>query len=334
MSRSDLFPSVYMRDWRNTNRLKPNFTPPRLNFNGFVDFVFNPEIAAQLGAGVALRTQISSLVQTASLPQITFNTDVKNQYNIKRIVQTGVSFSPVNITVLDTVSNDWLLVFMRYFSHHYMQPRNKTTQGTGNSRDQNPKAYMSSSDTWTRTSAFMADTFDSNSAGLNTVNLPFLDQVKLISYSGGKGVEYILFKPTITQFSMGDLDYSSSETRKFTMAFEYENFTINEKVNFTLDSTDRARFESYNTLFKSDILDSLNNDKFGHKRRDLAFLGTPADTADRTPQATPGGKSAKAGTAPTSNALTNTVSTPFSKVTSAVSRAASAVRSVTGLIGR
>lgn len=327
MSRSDLFPSVYMRDWRNTNRLKPNFTPPRLTFNGFVDFVFNPEIAAQLGAGVSFRTQISSLVQTASLPAITFNTDVKNQYNIKRIVQTGVNFTPVTISVLDTVSNDWLLMFMRYFSYHYMQPRNKTTQGTGNSRDQNPKAYMSGSDTWTRSSAFMADTFDSNTAGLNTVNLPFLDHIKLVTYAGGKGVEYILFKPTITTFSMGEIDYTVSETRKFNMAFEYENFTINEKVNFTLDSTDRARFESYNTAFVSDILDSFNKEKFGHRRRDLAFLGTPAETADRTPQGIPAGvqspSSAGAVQSPTgiltntlrniTKTVTNTINKPFGR---------------------
>lgn len=327
MSRSDLFPSVYMRDWRNTNRFKPNFTPPRLTFNGFVDFVFNPEIAAQLGAGVSFRTQISSLVQTASLPAITFNTDIKNQYNIKRIVQTGVNFTPVNISVLDTVSNDWLLMFMRYFSYHYMQPRNKTTQGTGNSRDQNPKAYLSGSDTWTRSSAFMADTFDSNTAGLNTVNLPFLDHIKLVTYAGGKGVEYILFKPTITTFSMGEIDYTVSETRKFNMAFEYENFTINEKVNFTLDSTDRARFESYNTAFVSDILDSFNKEKFGHRRRDLAFLGTPAETADRTPQGIPAGvqspSSAGAVQSPTgiltntlrniTKTVTNTINKPFGR---------------------
>lgn len=323
MSRSDLFPSVYMRDWRNTNRFKPNFTPPRLTFNGFVDFVFNPEIAAQLGAGVSFRTQISSLVQTASLPAITFNTDIKNQYNIKRIVQTGVSFTPVNISVLDTVSNEWLLMFMRYFSYHYMQPRNKTTQGTGNSRDQNPKAYMSGSDTWTRSSAFMADTFDSNTAGLNTVNLPFLDHIKLVSYAGGKGVEYILFKPTLTTFSMGEIDYTASETRKFNMAFEYENFTINEKVNFTLDSTDRARFESYNTAFVSDILDSFNKEKFGYRRRDLEFLGTPAETADRTPQGIPAGvqSPSSAGAVQTpSGVLSNTLKNITKTVTNTITK--------------
>jgi hypothetical protein len=331
MSRSDLFPSVYMRDWRNANRFKPNFTPPRLNFNGFVDFVFNPEISAQLGAGLAFRTQISSLVQTASLPQVTFNTDVKNQYNIRRVVQTGINFSPVTITVLDTVSNEWLLMFMRYFSYHYMQPRNKTNQGTGNNRDLNPKAYLSGSETWTRPSAFMADTFESNAAGLNSVNLPFLDQVKLITYAGGKGVEYILFKPTITTFGMGEIDYSTSETRKFTMAFEYENFTINEKVNFNLDSADRARFESYNTLFVSDILDSLNKAKFGYRRRDLEFLGTPAEPAQRTPHGIPAGEKAppssgalqtqlgalsdrlRSATNKVTSAVTNTISKPFGR---------------------
>jgi len=269
MARSDLFPSLYFRDWQNANRLKPNYTPPRQNFNGFVEFVFNPDIEPLISDGVAFRTQISSLVQNAKLPEVRFNTAVKNQYNMKRVVQTGVEYSPVDIEVLDTVNNEWLIVFMRYFSYFYMNPRNKTTDGQGNKRDQDPKHYPD----------LDYEMFDSNVAGFNlNKRANFIDKIKLVTYAGGRGVEYILFKPTITAFSPGQIDYSSSEVRKFGMSFEYENFTVNQTVNFTLDDLDRARFESYNTLFTSDVLDALNKYKPGFNRRDLDFMGDSSST--------------------------------------------------------
>lgn len=285
MSRADLFPSVYLRDWKNADRFKTNFTPPRLNFNGFVEFVFNPSISQLINDGISFRTQISSLVQTATLPSVNFNTEIKNQYNIKRIVQTSASFDPVSINVIDTVNNEWLIVFMRYFSYMYMQPKHKTATGTGNNRDLNPKSYASNSATLTRMSKFMADSFESNAAGLNVnANYNFFDQIKLVTYAGGKGVEYILFKPVLTKFDLGDIDYKSSDFRQFSMAFDYENFTINEKVNFNLNSADKARFESYNTVFVSDLLDAATRTKPAYSAKDLEFMGNSSDTEARTPQ--------------------------------------------------
>lgn len=285
MSRGDLFPSVYMRDWKNADRLKPNFTPPRLNFNGFVEFVFNPSISRLINDGISFRTQISSLLQTATLPSVSFNVETKNQYNIKRVIQTGATFSPVNISVIDTVNNEWLVVFMKYFSYMYMQPRNKTSTGTGNNRDLNPKNYPSSSATLTRMSKFMADSFESNAAGLNlNADYNFFDQIKLVTYAGGKGVEYILFKPVLTNFDPGDIDYTSNDFRKFSMSFDYENFTINEKVNFDLNSADKARFESYNTVFVSDLLDAATRLKPAYSAKDLEFMGDSSDKSNRTSQ--------------------------------------------------
>jgi hypothetical protein len=284
-----LYPNFYLRDWRNAGRLKPNVTPPRQKFNSFVEFVFDPVIVSQLGISdtAMIRTQISSLVQTADLPKVTFKTETKNQYNMKRVVQTGVEFSPINITVIDTVNNEWLTIFMRYFSYLYMQARNKTTSGNGTSRDLNPKAYPSAAGTLTATSKFMADggVFDSNAAGFNLTSNPnFISQIKIVNYAGGKGVEYIMFRPVITDFNPGELDYSSSDIRTFSFGFEYENFVINQKVNFQLNEVDRARFEDAGVNFTFSNLDSATKNGIGYSQKDLQFLGGSNAELGRTNQ--------------------------------------------------
>lgn len=273
MSRGGLYPRFYFRDWRNADKFKPNATPPRQDFQGFVDFSFNPEVLSIID-GSELRSQISSLVQTAELPSVTFRTEVKNQYNIKRIAQTGIDFSDVKIEVLDTVDNEWLLVFMKYFAFHYAQPRNRTSRGNGTIRDRIAAGYEENQKTLTKSSSFMSSSFNSGDAGLDIGSIgQFINQISLVTYHGGKGVEYILLNPVIKEFTPGGIDYSSSNVRKFSMTFEYENFTINEKVNFTLDGADTSRWEDANMQFAFDNHDALMKDKVV-VQRDQYFLGS------------------------------------------------------------
>jgi len=254
--------------------------------------VFSPEVK-NLGPDSAIyREQISSLLQTATLPSMTFNTQIKNQYNMKRIVNTGVDYSPVDVTVIDTVNNEWLTLIMKYFSYMYMNPRNKTT---GEKRDPNPRGYESASDVLTRNSDFMKETFDSNAAGLNITNQAnFFDHIKLVVYHAGRGTEYILYKPTITQFQLGNIDYTSTEFRKFQIQFEYENFTINNRVNFRLNDEDKSRFENLGTnitwLFQDgDGVNANNNPIYGQGEdgRPVEMLGDSKTQRPRDPQALP-----------------------------------------------
>ena len=247
MAEGKFFDRFYFRDHRNANRFRPNVTPPRLNFNGFVEFGFSPEVAGlgEVDDSLVFREQISSLLQTATLPSASFNTVIKNQYNIKRVVNTGVEYNPVEINVLDTANNEWALVIMKYYNYMYLQGRNKLD---GETRDVgSPVGYKSNAETLTAISDFMQPTFESNAAGLNISNeINFFNHIKIVVYHAGRGTEYVIFKPTLTEFNMGEIDYTSSETRKFTLRFDYENFTINNSVNFKVSDDDKLRFEQIN----------------------------------------------------------------------------------------
>ena len=251
----------YLRNWRNAERFQPNVTPPRQKFAGFVEFHFNPSIISNLGDSSAFRTQISSLVQTAKIPEIQFQTQTKKSYNHRRLIQTGVDYGPCTLSVIDTVNNEWLTLFMKYFSYYYNEPRNRTEGGTGNFRDDAPKQWNSNSDALVKSSAFGSTGFSSNTAGLDaTKDSHFIDTIRIINYAGGKGIEYILFRPQITSFDPGELDYTTSDFRTFDISFEIENMTVNSKFNFEMNEVDLARFESYGD-FRFDDADSKNKDK-------------------------------------------------------------------------
>ena len=308
------FNTTYFRNWRNADRFNPGVTPPRQKFQGFVEFNFNPELAAILHHqdSSILRTQLSSLVQTAKIPEITFQTAVKRQYNHRRIVQTGVDYGPCSLTVVDTVANEWLTVFMKYFAFHYNDPRNRTSPaGNADKRDRQAKQWDTNADVTTGTnSKFMSDGFKSNDAGMDIhEETHFIDSIRIINYHGGRGVEYILFRPQITSFTPETLDYSDSAIRTFDLEFEVESMTVNSKFNFKLDDSDLARFESaLNTSDQTGSLFTLDNlwNEYGpdgnggpgnvQGEKKIEFLGSPSIPRSRAPQGKPPGTGTGTGT--------------------------------------
>tara|TARA_R110001606_G_scaffold4681_2_gene22122 strand:+ start:1608 stop:2759 length:1152 start_codon:yes stop_codon:yes gene_type:complete len=238
----------YARDFRNNYRFRPDVNPPRIKFEGYVNFVFNRDLASFLGMeNNTYKTNISSLVRRAQLPTVNFKNITKNQYNKKRIVSTGVEFAPVEITVFDTLNNEWLQLLMRYFSYLYMNPRNKNDVGDRDVHMNTPAGLENNSE-------FGGTSFKSGEAGLNLQrDKQFFERIDIIMYHGGKGVQYSLTGPLLNSFSMGDIDYSSNEFVEFTMNIEYENFTTFDIANFDLGAVDLDRFEKVNGLdFASD----------------------------------------------------------------------------------
>lgn len=250
--------SFYTRDFRNAYHLRPDTNPPRQKFQGYVNFILNRELFASLFGSVdnsVFRTQISSLVRKASLPDITFKTETKNSYNRKKIIQTGVDYESVSLTVMDTVGNEWLSLLMNYYSYHFMNVRNKTLR-----TDRDPVRPASTS-TLMQNSVFggtagaqtaatgtpnidQETVYDSNAYGYNTNLDPnFFERIDFILYHGNKGVQYSIINPTLKSLKMGDIDYSSSDILEYELTFDYENFVPYSVTNFTLSDADVQRFE-------------------------------------------------------------------------------------------
>lgn len=236
--------NFYVRDFRNAYHLRPDASPPRQKFEGYVNFVINRSLFPA-DQTTEFRNQISSLVRTASLPGVDFKTEVKNRYNSKKIIQTGIEYKPVSITVLDTVGNEWLTLFMKYYSYNYMNPRNKQDANTG--RDITDPQSLNS--VINISSKFGSSDFDSNAAGFAINQLKyFFERIDYVLYHGERAVQYSLMNPVLKSFDPGDLDYSSSELMEFKLDFEYESFTLHNQTNFVMSENDLSRFENASEL--------------------------------------------------------------------------------------
>jgi hypothetical protein len=135
-------------------------------------------------------------------------------------------------------------MFMKYFTYHYMNPRNKQY----NDRDVGPDPRRDDSSSLSVNTAFGStgqQSWDSNAYGYNINELAnFFERIDYVIYHGNKAVQYSLINPVLTRFRTGDIDYASSDVMEFDMTFEYESFTIYEQVNFGLSEFDINRFEN------------------------------------------------------------------------------------------
>ena len=275
----------YARDFRNAYTFRPDINPPRQKFQGYVNFIVNRSLYGEswYNDNASFRTEISSLVRTASLPELEFKTETKNQYNRKRIVNTGVEYQPVDIKVIDTINNEWLILFMKYYSYHYMNARNKQgpggrdSVGAGSIGDFGGRAQVEHSEgNENNGSMFGKDVsnWNSNAYGFNlNLTSTFFERIDYVLYHGNKAVQYSLFNPVLTRFRTGDLDYSSSEVMEFDMTFEYESFNIYENVNFGLTDVDVLRFENARE-FTGPAFVPLGSPIALEQERTLEFLGT------------------------------------------------------------
>lgn len=280
-----------LRDFRNAARLTPGVNPPRQKFEGYVNFILNRELYATLYGDQSsneFRTQISSLVRTADLPSVVFQTETKNAFNKKRIVNTGVTYNPVSMTVFDTVGNEWITTLMKYFSYHFMDPRNnqKTDDrdiAAANIREGGVENMNSSYGTTSDNSQF-----NSNAAGYNlNASAQFFERIDYVLYHGNKGVQYSIINPMMSEFKPGSIDYSSSDVQEFTMTFDYEKFTVYNKLNFDLAAEDVDRFEELGAI-TGDLFEGGDETKplvlQEANERTLAYLGSEEESRARSSQ--------------------------------------------------
>lgn len=234
--------NFYARDFRNNYRFRPDVNPPRQQFQGYVNFIFNRKVLQLLAnENLTFKTSMSSLVRSAQLPAVDYQVVEKNQYNKKRLVTTGVSFNPIDIRVFDTINNEWITILMKYFAYLYMNPRNKNRLG-----DRDVEFITPANEELNGSSSGSEGAiFNSNEAGLNLqFDQNFFERVDIILYAGSKGIQYSLSKPMITAFGGTSIDYSSSDFLEFNLSLNYENFTMYDIANFDLGEVDLDRFEN------------------------------------------------------------------------------------------
>ena len=240
----------YAKDFRNAYHFRPDVAPPRQKFQGYINFVPNRALLGTflgLEDSLNLRTRLSSLIRTAQLPEVTINTEVKNSFNRKRVITTGREYAPINLTLFDTIQNEWLTVLMKYFTYNFRDATNKMDDSeTG--RDSKFEISNDSLVAYNTETSHATDSskkgYDSDAFGYSpSYHKNFFERIDMIVYHGNKGVQYSLINPTITTINFGDIDYSDSGFKDFNLSLAYEYFTVVDELNFNLGEADLGRFE-------------------------------------------------------------------------------------------
>ena len=281
MSRSNSknYSSLYFSDVFNAKHLSIGYFPPRLKFNGFAEFIINPDLKAEaINIGIPqMRNDLAGFTYESTMPKLQFKTEVMNQYNIKRVVQTGVELQPVTMQMYDTVTNDWYQMLMTYYAYSYMNGRTTGKSSVIN----NTPAIGTSSDTWTKTSGFMQNTFPSSASGFDANDVPHLfDAIRLVVVNGQQGREIMLHRPTITQMDFGEIDHGGNEPNIFSVEFEYENFVIGKIIENVLDEVDVEKFSIYGSGNWSDEVAKSDYDLARGQENFRINVGQPMPAAD------------------------------------------------------
>ena len=195
--------------------------------------------------------------QSVQLPQTSIDNTLMNQYNRKRIVQTGVQFSPVTITFYDTRDNPITLLLMQYLNYYW---RNFRVDHAGNNKDLSTtgdKGAKMSADFSLTEDAYEKITAASDAFGYHLPNFTELtsklDGILSGANVGGrnkyffrrifinkehgasssyvrkntpKRISHILYHPVITDISSSDLNYSDNGIITYSITFAYENWSV------------------------------------------------------------------------------------------------------------
>lgn len=153
-------------------------------------------------------------VRSVTIPDISFDTKIVNQYNIKRVVQTKMNYGTCSVVFYDTYDSDFLQkIVLPYTKNHY-----NSGEGTGIINDASARQVST-----------VADTFTGN-YGLNvttTENRYFIPEIRIVKVGPtGYNSYHIMKNCLITNISGDTLDYGDSQPIQFTATFQPERVEL------------------------------------------------------------------------------------------------------------
>jgi hypothetical protein len=222
----------YLKDYKHASRLYwDNYQgmSPKAGWSYFVEIGLNPKLSSKsifesLDDQWYSRSKgkIGLLAKTVDLPRITIGNDTINQYNRKTVVQTKITYNPVNITFHDDMDNMIVNLWKNYYQYYFADSRyDGNTAGTLASRTLSvPRAFTKDVQFQDRGYAY----------GLNNGQTePFITFIKIFTLNRRKHSSVTLVNPKIIEYAPSQLDQSNGQKlmdAKFSFAYEavyYDN---------------------------------------------------------------------------------------------------------------
>lgn len=231
---------VHFRDSRHAAEAfsfnKPDLSngTPRHKFEFFLRINFNtsPDVAVFVRNFLNILDQdmVTTMVKNVTMPSMSMDTEVLNQYNKKRISQTRLNFNPVTITFHDSVEGRMLRLWEMYYEYYFRDGQaTEKLDLNSKGRRRNNKEFDND---------VIKDRFNDN-FGYNLArvgnNKYLIDSIEIFQIHGGRFSRTEIVHPRITSFNHDTLDYEDSVglvEMKFEFMYEdvvYAN--VNERMN-------------------------------------------------------------------------------------------------------
>lgn len=168
-------------------------------------------------------------------PSYTSRVSTINQYNKKRLVQTGIDYSPISMTAYDT-RDAYIENFLKSYSEYYYGNTMTVTEPTAFNYDLLNEQLATSSG------------FTSTGMRLPTGNQKyFIKTMKIIMMSSAQDVRVTtIYNLMINSIGTDQLNYSDSQPLQYQIGFLYEGFDI--KTGNTSESYFAEQVEEVNAL--------------------------------------------------------------------------------------
>ena len=188
---------------------------PKVKFLYHVSFSINPSAASIIPQLTQKHgTEIGMLVKTAQLPAYQIQTDVKHQYNRKKVVQKRIDYSPVTLTFHDDNFGVSTALWEAYYRYYYRDGNYAKVGPAGNPEPINEQ-YP--------TNGLISLGGKQYRYGFDNDSLvPFFNNITIYQLSRKRYTAFTLVNPIISQWQHDTMDYSASDVVESSMTLEYE----------------------------------------------------------------------------------------------------------------
>lgn len=164
----------------------------------------------------AWKNGLTFVVKSIDRPQVQPVVEEINQYNKKRLIHTGVKYSPINCTFFDTADNAAMNMWIDY-ARYYFGDYHQNEQSY---QDDILNGDMMHDVSLGKVGYGFGIRQDAVNEGMDSQH--FFDRVEVYQVWGNEFTSYWLMNPRINSFQPDDLAYESSEANTVAMSMSYE----------------------------------------------------------------------------------------------------------------
>ena len=191
---------------------------PKQKFLYHVIFFLTREAQTVIPELANYTNEIGVLVKNTDLPSYQAAVEVKNKYNRKKNIQTGIQYRDISIDFHDDNYGVTTALLEAYFKYYYADSKNSIESGAYGTRGIPFAEQDVEGDT-----TYKGEQFNRFRYGMDndTPAKPFFDRIEIAQLARRTYTKYIIVNPLITDWSHDSVDYSDS------MGIMQNSITIN-----------------------------------------------------------------------------------------------------------